>query len=369
MSADPVTALAVRPDGHVLAVGRMSGTLQVFDLVDGMLVATRLQKAAPRVRALAFDPRGERLAVAGAEGCVTLWDAETVRPLERIDAEPNGRTLSVAFDRTGSIVATVGDAGFPRLWDARTGALLWCDEGKHPDGRGNAIGYIGDRLLVGFEHGPFGYWDPSAEGPGPDGAPRFGRPRGLSVFGHALYAFATHPSQRIVAVGGDHGEGVVFFRVGDAEKWLPTSKIKVPRPMAVNAVAFSPDGSRVAAACSDGVVRLTNDEAIATERTGDGYLYTIVEETLGREIHRGWTTEAIVSSVAFVANDFLASGHFDGSVRVWIDDARWGSWRHHASLSFESDRVQVHAPAGDAEARLAWADVVAARVPRVPPTA
>ena len=70
----PISALAVRPDGQVLAVGGPSAEVHLYKTADGSRSAT-LKGHAGSVYALAFSPDGNRIAAGGFDGTVRIYDA------------------------------------------------------------------------------------------------------------------------------------------------------------------------------------------------------------------------------------------------------------------------------------------------------
>ncbi len=319
-----ISALDVRPDRGVLLVGRQRGCIQAWDLVEGRVIAQRLEHGDSRVAGVRFSPNGAYLAAVTEAGTLTIWDGATFEPIERIEAEPSG-ALGVAFSRDGALVGTVGRAGDAHLWDPATGALAYVTP-KTDDGCGPAyaLTFLRGTLVVGHQSGVIATWREHAQRVrGPD---LYGKPGGLRAFGREVYALAS--CGELVVAGGNQGGGVLLYQ-GSGD-WPCIARIKVPRPMAVNALAISPDHQRVAAACSDGVVRTADFGGyLATlckpdahgSSLGSGALgepSVLPEQTLGREVHRDWTSDAIVSQVAFVGQSIIVSGHFDGAVRFWF---------------------------------------------------
>lgn len=71
-----ITALAMSADGMEFAVGSDSGSLNIYKVADGKLVAALKGPNGP-VYALAFTPNGAGIAAAGFDGSVRLFDAAT----------------------------------------------------------------------------------------------------------------------------------------------------------------------------------------------------------------------------------------------------------------------------------------------------
>jgi WD40 repeat protein len=84
-SEEPVSAIAISPDGRRLAVGTalqgdvgIYGRLSLWDLRDGRALVTQ----SGAVNAVAFSSDSRMFAVADVEGRVVLWDAGQPRPLD-----------------------------------------------------------------------------------------------------------------------------------------------------------------------------------------------------------------------------------------------------------------------------------------------
>jgi hypothetical protein len=144
----PVTALAVSPDGNLLASGGIDGQITIRELSTGRLTPLE-NKDKAIVFDLAFSPHGDRLATGGVAGVVRLWDlnGREVWHANAVEALPGsftdgwspkvgqlGEILGVAFSSDGKRLASGsidwgtakrGSAvGVIQRWDVNTGTPI-----------------------------------------------------------------------------------------------------------------------------------------------------------------------------------------------------------------------------------------------------
>jgi WD40 repeat protein len=103
-----VKALAVSPDGSVLACGARNGEVYLVDLSTPDYTTTKIwQKDAKPVEALAFNGTGNRLAFGDYDGNIIIWDLNEkdqfgptltgfTSPITDIDFSPNSRLLAAS---------------------------------------------------------------------------------------------------------------------------------------------------------------------------------------------------------------------------------------------------------------------------------
>jgi WD40 repeat protein/class 3 adenylate cyclase len=126
-----VTAVALHPDGDLIAVATIEGHVQFFDRSTGAAVGSELELENATVWQLSFSPDGRLLAVAldpnGVDGFfsqqqqgeVQLWEVESRRRVGAI-VPGGGSVLSVAFNADGTLLATGSYFGRLDLWDTAT---------------------------------------------------------------------------------------------------------------------------------------------------------------------------------------------------------------------------------------------------------
>jgi WD40 repeat protein len=136
------SALAMAPDGNMIAVATASGAL-IVDLATGAIGAG-LTSPFGRIESVAFGLDGTVLATGGS-GRVILWDVRSRRPLG--NALPAPGNTSVAFDTTGRQLITGGDDGEVIVWpiDPDRWVEMACNLAGRTLTRDEWRRYLGDR--------------------------------------------------------------------------------------------------------------------------------------------------------------------------------------------------------------------------------
>ncbi|HLC42354.1 MAG TPA: WD40 repeat domain-containing protein [Methylomirabilota bacterium] len=115
-----VTALAVTPDGALVASGSRDGTVRLWKLPGGAPHAV-LRGHSRAVWTVAISPDGKRLASAADDHTVRVWALPDGRPSLVL----HGHTYSVrslAWSPDGRLLASGSRDSTVRLWDAESGA-------------------------------------------------------------------------------------------------------------------------------------------------------------------------------------------------------------------------------------------------------
>jgi WD40 repeat protein/serine/threonine protein kinase/tetratricopeptide (TPR) repeat protein len=294
-----VQCVAFSPDGGRIASGAgesAEGDLAVWDPATGREVFTR-HRLPNAIASLAFSPDGQRIVTGSGlnavQGELSLWDAATGAELLRHDL-PYGRVNGVAFSGDGRWIGAalgMGDvtAGTMRgqleLRDAGTGAVIR----MLPESRGevSAVDFSLDSRRVAFA-GPDGVslWDPC----GPWNEPTLFIPAGK------VKAVAFSPDGRRLATVS-RGAGIELWDTASGSKLL-----HLPGPAdgaTVTCATFSPDGRLLASSGEDLSVKVWDLAAGAVIATFRG--------------HSG-----AVSHLAFSPDGhLLASAGRDRMVKIW----------------------------------------------------
>jgi serine/threonine protein kinase/WD40 repeat protein/tetratricopeptide (TPR) repeat protein len=302
-TATETNALAMSPDGRLLAVGCSAPYAEntgAFPPVSVYLVSVsdgRVQHELGGhkryVFAIAFRPDGKCLASLGNEGTIRVWDTESGRELRAISLDTRSRPIvgGLSWSPDGRWLASTFVDGLVRICDAETGRET--ARVAH-SARFVAWSPVGTRIAWGGEedlevHG----WDA-----------RDGRPQG-PVFRRAVAvdSLAWSPDGRRLAAGSFD-----FESEGDSPPWALSvwdaasgeRLFHEVHATEIRSVTFSPDGSRVATGGKEGIVRVFGAEH-------------------GRERAALFTGCTIVAGLAFgpAGRRLYASGWGMGGVKIF----------------------------------------------------
>jgi WD40 repeat protein len=298
-------ALAVSPDGRLLASADSADTVRLWDLTTNQ-VRHVLEAHKDQVLALAFSPDGRRLASGGSDRVLHLWDTERGELVGGEKQPPRIPDLggfrrswtNLAVDPGGMRVASTGGGSLLQVWEVSTGRPVLQVNGDcvvhslaySPDGRWLLGGGADARVRV---------WDAAT------GALETLLEDDEMVAPVTTLAFP--PRQALLAAGGASGTEVWLWDVATGE---PT--LLIPDAIdgcAVEAVAFHPDGRLLAVAGIDWLATGGSDGAVA--------LWDVVDRCEVALFDGGATCAAFHPSGRWLASASLAN-----SICVWDMTAR-----------------------------------------------
>ena len=311
----PGVSAELSPDGRTLATGAADGTVIVWDVATGAVVQ-RLTGHSSIVLDGVFSPDGKTLYTCSLDGAIFAWDIGRKRSfgtpfvatppahagtgpdessaqggaIPPLAVSPDGRLFAARAGRTGVGIFRMDGGAKQSAFDVSTGgdigALAWSRTGG---------------LVVSGNEGHVQVWDVS------------GRPHlthvlhgmgSINKYGEAVTALAYSPDGSLVAAGDvNHTAGPVPWRYGTVAVWnVVTGRLlwKVRNKDGwVNDVAFSPDGTMLAAA------QETNRVTLYDPQTG----------RVLRTVHPEGLTGYV--SAAFSPSGLLATGGWSGIVQLW----------------------------------------------------
>ena len=358
-----VSAITTSPDGAIVVVGRVDGSIDAWELNSGHRVLELDGAHTGRVSDLVFDPGGTRFRSAGRDGYVKVWDrAGNQLDVRRIEGDG---VKGIALSPDGRVLAVVTPRSI-EFRDARTGTIR-----RRLTGERNGVDaafFAGGKRLLSWSvvESTMKVWDLS-------------RRRGAFVLGRhddLAEAVATSPDGRWIASAGRDGVVNLWAAgAGTRHASVESGTVRVYR------LAFSPDGTRLAAACHDAAVRiwtipgtelihvlrherhpvfgvdwLGSDRLLAA--TGDGVL-SVWSCDDGRLLETVDTGQGAVMSVACrTGAAMVATGGEDGTVKVWaveplrVEATLSGHGGEVSDLAWSPDGTELASTSGDRETRL-----------------
>lgn len=296
--------------------------------------ASVLKRLPFKVRAVAWSPDGQRIASGGGKQ-VRIWNATTGADLLTYNRHTPW-VETVAWSPQGKYIASGDRSGIVQIWDPTTGntvltyrgypssvnALAWSPDGtRMASGKGQILLGWGDEATQMREDGVVEVWDVATGNT-------------LVTFGdHSIrvLAVAWSPDRSIIAFGGG---GYSLPLIADPtlrlahsptiQIWDVSTRSRLftyrGHTASVSAIAWSPDGLRIASGSKDQTVQVWAAPA-------DRKLWPALK---GRNILTYQGHSGSVWAVAWSPDGLrIASGSTDTTVRVW--DVATGSTRFTCS--------------------------------------
>jgi WD40 repeat protein len=291
-----ISALAWSPSGDILAVSGFHEIL--LHRGDGSELVARLLGDSPRIEALAFSEDGKLLVAAGGAaseyGEIQIWDVAAQKLVRSIKAT-NDTLYGVSISPDASRVAVGCADKTVRVFSVADGKeIMKCD--NHIDWVfGTAFTHDGQRLVTASRDKALKLIDISTGKLIDD----VSRPR------EPLFCVARSPREDLLVAGGDGGalrlfkmepRGGRLAEGDDKENSLVREFEKLPGP--IHSLAFSFDGTRIAAGSESGEGRVFNaaDGKRLSIFKGEGAMFGVAFDREGK---------------------LIASGGEDGKVRVF----------------------------------------------------
>jgi WD40 repeat protein len=346
-----VHAIAFSPNGTLLASGGEDGTIRVRDLKSGGVYALPAGNA--HVRAVAFSRDGTRLAATGDDGVVRVWHVRSYDALSVIKASTRPLT-SVAFGPHNRVTWSVEHDREPLCEEQE------CLRIPHVNLSARSVFLTADLLVAcgSRESVRPGVWLWPTNG---EAAPRALADPRMSVRSVVLSPDSTLVAGRGYDEGTDTWAVLVWdTRSGELRHRLTTAEW-------VHSVAFSPDGSTLAAhgrweilrwdtrtwrplagitrqpVTKWPVVRYAEDGTLLAAGGDNVHLHILRGHTRSKVAQTG-TDRTLTQPIAFSPNGTLMALGVPGAIQLW--DLETGQLRHRLAGYREQVSGVAFAPDG-----------------------
>ncbi|QRW11533.1 Notchless protein [Ceratobasidium sp. AG-Ba] len=240
----PIIAMAVSPNGHVIATGMMNGTVCTWDAHSGRLLKGPMKGHTGRVRCVAFARYDSRLVSGSDDNNVRIWDLETSRAVGEPLTGHTNSVRSVCYSPDDRLIASASDDGTIRIWDSQTREQKFGTLAGH-EGPINSVAFSpdGQRLVSGSGNRTIQVWDAST-----------GQLALDPLTGHtgSVWSVAYSPDGRCIVSGSDDKS----IRIWDAHTGTAIGDPPEAHTGAVTSVSYSPDGRYILSGSDDQTVRV-----------------------------------------------------------------------------------------------------------------
>ncbi len=290
-----ITAVTFSPDGKRVASADAAGMLRVWDAATGK-EENLIQAHSSGVNGLAFSPNGKALASAGRDGKLRLYEIAKEREIHEFPVHANGVT-ALAFSADGNLLASATGTGQLRVWKMRFGDeilvdapmddLPLIDRGFRPAAPPQAGDPLlllaftpdGKELVSWLESGAIVAWEVATrkqkakfDGPAAQGSQA-----------------AFSPDRKLLATR-DNNNRVLLRETATGQERLVLPGH--PGHDFIYALAYSPDGRRVASVAEDGLTLIWD----VTGHVRDGKLQAL--KPTAKELENLWRDLASASGAA-----------------------------------------------------------------------
>ena len=263
--------VAVSPDGQTIAFGTQTATdtfaVKLWSTASRRVTATAKANGAGGISSVAFSPDGTQLAAADLSGTVRLWEvwqAQNANSTPVLLGNFSGHRYAIeqiAFSRDGATLASASDDGTIDLWDTR-GTII-----GGVANASNALAFSPDGKTLAISTAVPGQWAVALYS-----MPAEKLAGLLPVSGIAAVAFSPDGKTVAVAPANTPGAPVELWNVATRRM---TGQVTTGFASRINSIAFSPDGTLLAASS----IKDTTAQVWSTARLARVAEFSVTQQT------------------------------------------------------------------------------------------
>ena len=291
------------PDGAlVLTAGGGARVAHLWNARSGSSAAT-LRGHREAVTSAAFSPSGQRVVTASRDHGARIWDTTSGREVAVLRGH-RAPVRDAEFSRDGSLVVTASGDRTARVWRARTGRGLVVLRGHRRAVNSAAFSPDGRHVVTSADDHTARIWDTTTGRPvallRPGRRPSFEDPFSWVPYSRATFS----PNGSLVLAASSDGAARMWDvgPLGRLRTVLPRAVLLPKEGNLFNSVEFNRDGSVVVGASDDGTA----------------YLWDPAESDLGTSLIHLSFYDSEVAQARFSPNGrLIVTAGDDGSARLW----------------------------------------------------
>ena len=305
-----VTTVAYSPTGDVIATSGGSKFVKLWEAATGKMLL-RVGPHLSEVQAIAFRPDGEQIASASDDKSVRIWDLKSKSLVQVLRGHTRGVNTVVYTPNGKSIISGAMDGGLGELkiWDPIAGEEKYSLRGHREGIRSLAVRHDGLRLVSASADKSIKIWDPNSDSE-------------ADTLRNIAPGFGFSPDNKHLATISVAAKAARRIKIWDVKTLQDVAEFAT-NFSAVDTIAYSHDGKKIAAAC--------------------GGQFQVLDLPSRKSTYHVASTENAIVDICFSPDDAFVATAVNNERDVKIRDAITGELRQALPGHFgRTESVRYH---------------------------